>query len=782
MTRLRLATTNGLSNFRPFCVDALPEVLSSGKNHTLGAAQLVTIPCVISGRIDPETSGFYRIVAAAGQRLSFEVIGRRLGSAIDPILRLRYTDGRELPSAYSDDEPGLQTDPRLTHTFAAAGDYLVEVRDTTNKGGPDYWYRLRIGDFPCAVTPLPAAARRGTKALLTFAGPQVEGVKPLEIAVPADPAVEAMIVSPIGPNGLPGWPVTLLISDLDEFVATEGIGALAQAQRLNPPCAVTGRFVRKGQHDHFAFAAAKGQRLLIAVQTAELLSPAEVYLTVRDGAGKELAHSDPQRTPFVDFTAPAEGNFFVVAEHLNYAYGPSEVYRLTLTPPQPGFELALATDRVAVPQGQAALLPVATLVRRDFGGPIELSVVGPPELTGSVTVPAGVQASPQVASMDDAPGPPPPPPVAQLPIRAAADLAPGAYEIKVMAKGVADGKPVVAFASTEAVVRGQMAGLPHPPREWLRGVGVGVLPRPPVMLAALWERPESVAGLRNKLVVVATRDPGFEGEIAVSADGLPSGVSARAQAIAAGQIAATLDYALAERAGLGTFPFTIVGKVRNDGREYTAHLLPPPLVVAVPFELKAEPNPLPLEQGSRVTLMVTARRKGGYTGPIALEVRNLPADVTAGRATIAAAADSATLTLVATAGAPLGSRGDVDVLGTVRLGNQQAASPPFTVRVQSPPPSMTVKAEPSTVALKPGRKAKIRVAIERRYFAGPVTITIDGLPAKVSGGPVTAPPEQSVVEIELSVAADAEPLKSEVTVTAKAAATSTAKVTVQIEK
>src|SRR5256885_8906200 len=31
-------------------------------------------------------------------------------------------------------------------------------------------------------------------------------------------------------------------------------------------------------------------------------------------------------------TAPADGDFFVVAEHLNYSFGPTEVYRLTVDP------------------------------------------------------------------------------------------------------------------------------------------------------------------------------------------------------------------------------------------------------------------------------------------------------------------------------------------------------------------------------------------------------------------------------------------------------------------
>src|SRR5436305_632400 len=83
-------------------------------------AQRPPVPCVVSGRIDPETSNFYRFTVAAGQRLSFEVLGRRLGSQLDPLLRLHDGTGRELPRAYSDDAPGLQTDARLSYSSATA--------------------------------------------------------------------------------------------------------------------------------------------------------------------------------------------------------------------------------------------------------------------------------------------------------------------------------------------------------------------------------------------------------------------------------------------------------------------------------------------------------------------------------------------------------------------------------------------------------------------------------------------------------------------------------------
>src|SRR3954453_12498045 len=58
--RLRVATVSGLSNFRPFGVDGLPEVPDGETGHTPAAARTVPVPCVVSGRIDVETSNFYR--------------------------------------------------------------------------------------------------------------------------------------------------------------------------------------------------------------------------------------------------------------------------------------------------------------------------------------------------------------------------------------------------------------------------------------------------------------------------------------------------------------------------------------------------------------------------------------------------------------------------------------------------------------------------------------------------------------------------------------------------
>src|SRR5205823_5558137 len=107
---------------------------------------------------------FFKVKVSAGQRLTFEVLARRIGSPLDPILVLH--DGktkRELIDLYADDTPGLQADCRLTHTFKEAGEVLVEVRDTTYRGGNDFFYRRGRGGHLGAAPAIPLVRPGGRR-------------------------------------------------------------------------------------------------------------------------------------------------------------------------------------------------------------------------------------------------------------------------------------------------------------------------------------------------------------------------------------------------------------------------------------------------------------------------------------------------------------------------------------------------------------------------------------------------------------------------------------------
>ncbi len=663
---LRLATTHGISNFRLFCLDDLPQILKVSTNRNKSTPQAVPVPCVVVGKADAEVSDYFKVSVKAGQRVSFEILGRRLGSAFDPqITLLDARTQKEL--AYNNDAPGLQTDARLTYTFKEAGDYLVEVRDVMYRGGPDFWYRLRIGDFPCATTPIPMAARRGSKVTVHFAGPNVEGVPPVKVTVPSDPAAAVVSVAPRGSNGLYGWPVALAVSDLKEVLEHEPNNEPAKANRVPVPCGITGRLQQKGDVDHYVFTAKKGQRWIIQAQTHEYHSPTDVYMTLKNSKGVQLAATNPAQDPRLDFTAPADGDFVLSVEHLNYWGGPDETYHLTITPYEPGFDLALGQDRLDIPQGGLGAIPIQTITRRDYTSPIEVTLVGPAYLHGHALIHPGPVAPKQ--------------PAGWLFVRADANAPLGPQVVAVQGKGVINGKVVTVRAGARAAVSQALANLPFPPLFLEHQVGAAVTEKPPFTLAVKMERSEQIRGASVPVTVTATRSAGFTEEITLTSIGLPPNVTASLKSIPKGQNEAKGTLTPTAKAPLTQFAVSFIGKAKHQGKDYVVIAAPAALDITVPFTLKLEPASLKLTPGGKAKLKVSAIRKGGYMGPITLELRNLPANVTAAKTTIAMGQTTADIEVTAASTAALGDKAGVTVLGTATVANQQNASANFTVSV-----------------------------------------------------------------------------------------------------
>ncbi|HZT79003.1 MAG TPA: hypothetical protein VFA26_02175, partial [Gemmataceae bacterium] len=475
-------------------------------------------------------------------------------------------------------------------------------------------------------------------------------------------------VAPKGPNGLYGWPVSLAVSDVDELVEQEPNNEPAKANRVPVPGGVTGRFEQKGDIDHFVFAAKKGQRYVIEARTQEYHSPTEVYMVLKDAKGAQVAASNPAVGQRIDYTAAADADYTLSVEHLHYWGGPAESYHISVAPYQPGFDLSIGLDRWDAAQGATLTLPLL-LARHDYAGPIEVSVAGPAGFSGTLEIKQGQPPAPNV-------------PAGQLLVQVKPDVAVGPHVLTVQGKATINGKPVFHRANVTNAMKAELAGLPYPPRPLLDEVAVAVTPKPPFTLTAKVDAGEALRGVAATVTVTAARDAGFTEEIALAPGALPPNVAAALKPIPKGANEVKVTLTPAANAALGSFPFTLVGKSKYQGRDVTGTSVPATLVVSLPFELKAESVPVKLLPGGKATLKVTATRKGGYAGPIALEVRNLPANVTAPKATIAMGQTAAEVEITAAAGAPAGDKAGVNVLGTATAaGNQTAATPNFTVSV-----------------------------------------------------------------------------------------------------
>lgn len=546
---LRVATPGGVSAARPACVDPYPELAADPANTDRNKAQAVPVPCVIAGKLDPETRAFYRIPVQKGKPLTVECLARRLGSPFDPVVVLYHPDGRTVPGAYADDTPGLMGDCRVRWTPPADGAVLAEVRDSTYKGGSEYSYRLRVGDAAGATTAFPLVLQRGQTATVGFAGPDVAQSKPVTVVLPLDPALDAVPVAPAG-----GWPVWLKLSDHPQTVEAEPNDTPATATRIGTPGGVSARLLVADDKDYFRFTVAKGQKYAVTVQTHELNSPAEVLLRVLDSANKEVGQSDPTvPTCQVQFTAAADGEMVAACEHQNYLHGPTEVYHLAVRPVTPDFAVSLASDRLSLPAGGVGIVTGVKLDRTDFNGPVTLSVVGD-GLSGS-----GLAGT-------------------TLGVSCSADARPGIRTMRIKATGIVNGVELVRWASVAEPVRAALNGIPTVPPELTHTAAVAVLPAGPFTLAAKSDKLTVATGNTLKLAVTIARREGFNEPVTFSLQAPPAGVSAKPATIAKGESAVTFELTIAGDAAAGPVAVVVKGNAGNS----EAIALPVFLTIAKP--------------------------------------------------------------------------------------------------------------------------------------------------------------------------------------------------------
>jgi hypothetical protein len=312
-------------------------------------------------------------------------------------------------------------------------------------------------------------------------------------------------------------------------------------------------------------------------------------------------------------------------------------------------------------------------VRREFTGPIELTVTGHPGFSGTVTVP-------------NAPPPPanqPAPPIAFLPVTCKADVPMGAYELRVMARANIGGKEVSKAVLVRDVVKAALSGLPFPPPEMLTSVGVAVTDKPVFSLAVKLANADVIRGVPANVTVTATRSAGFAEEIPLTAFGLPANVTAAVKPIPKGANEVQFPLTAAANAGLGPLSFTFRGTTKSGGKEFAYFAAPAKATISLPVEVKAEPSPVTIKVGQKAKLKVNITRKGDYKGPVDVELKNLPANVTAPKVTLAPDKTSGEVELSAAMNAAVADKADVQAVATATgAGNQQANSANIVLKVE----------------------------------------------------------------------------------------------------
>ena len=649
----RITTPEGTSGIKLLAVDDLPSEVRQAKT-TLTQPQTVSAAVAIDGHVDALGRDYYAFEVEAGQRVSFEVLARRLGSALDPLILLLDSQGREL--AYNDDVPGLGSDAQLDHTFSVGGRYLLEVRDIRYQGGNSYRYRLRIGDFPLVTTPYPLGATRGSEVALNFGGVSIDNVPSLALKVPTDPALESITVGAKRDGGRSNGFSALFLGDTPEVLEAEPNDQSDGSNRVMLGENLNGRLDQPGDVDRFVFTASNGQKFGFSAITRRAGSPADLLLRMYNPEGKQVAEVEDTGSEdgVLEYTFPADGDYTLAVEDLHGRGGSSFTYRVAVAEAQKGFSLSASSDRLNVPAGGTALLSV-TASRKNFNGPIRLSVAElPPGVTSVPTVIWTGQTS------------------AVLTVQSQGDAESGKrFPIRIVGKAKIGDVDFETTASVSAALKAALNQMPHPPQVLSHASALAIGPRPSFVLRT---EPTSITfgrELQAKVKVVVERGEGFNEEIKLSLTpekkGLPDGVQAKLQSIPKDQQEAEIVFSATGKAPLGEFTAVLIGKLTKDKKVTEQPTPGVGLKLDIPLRVTANPPAEALLRGKQLKVKVTVQRNPALTTPVTLSVENLPSGVTAEAATLPAEQTEVEILLSAAQDAQLGKWTSVKVKCEAKL-------------------------------------------------------------------------------------------------------------------
>ncbi len=392
----RVRTRSGVSHGRQFFVGPFPVVEEKEPNSEFDAAQATELNRTLEGVITNEDVDYFKISAKKGQRISLEVEGLRLGYTIfDPYVAILDKDRFE--KAFSDDTILFRQDGYCSFVAEYDGDYYVMVRDSSYRGGGNYYYRVHVGSFRRPDVVYPAGGRLGSTQKVRFI--ENDSAFEEEVKLP-ETAIEGYSLFSNTQEPAPSGNVFRLVN-FDNVLETEPNNELAKAtvsDAKTQSVAFNGVIDQPGDIDFFKLTLKKGQQLEVETFGQALGSPLDSVVNILNAKGSNVANNDDgggRRRLDSKFkvNVPEDGDYFLrITDHLERG-GPNYVYRVEVINSEP--VLAFSSPHytvndshyrqfMAVPRGGRMVL-LENIVRSNVGGDFQFEAPGLPQGVKLVT-------------------------------------------------------------------------------------------------------------------------------------------------------------------------------------------------------------------------------------------------------------------------------------------------------------------------------------------------------------------------------------------------------------
>lgn len=614
---LRLATKTGLSNVIYFGVGALPIANEAEPNNDFSAPQPIPANSTVNGLCQNEDVDYYSVELAAGQKLTVELEGLRLGTDFfDPFVAILDENRFEL--SRSDDATIVQQDCVCSFTAPKAGKYVVMVRESSFGGSDRSFYRLHVGDFPRPLAIIPAGGRPGEmlQATIVDASGQTWSES---IQLPSTPG--EFKYSSIRDGKIAPSPNLLRVEDVANYPETAGDETSRDALvAVALPAAFNGVLEKPGDVDWFKIVGQKDQTVEFNVYARRSLrSPVDSWLDIYNAQGGRLAANDDnggKPDSYLAFKFPADGEYLIsVRDQLNEG-SPFHAYRIEAIPPRPTLELEIdeleryISQTIEVPRG-GQMAVILRAKRANFGGPLNLRLEG---------APAGVELVTPKFEVNDG--------FIPLMIRASKEAPVDASLTGLVAETLPETPPAVrgGLVQRTMLVRGQ------------NNVDVWGHDANRLSLAVIDEMPFSITMDQpqvpitrmgnTEFVVRVVRAEGYKDAIPLRVLYAPGGVSASGSiTIPEGQNEARIPVTANEQAQIGVFPITVLAYARvGNSRVWCATEFTKLEVQEPLFDFKFPKAVITQGESGFVTVGVEAKRPA--EGTVELELVGIPAGAT----------------------------------------------------------------------------------------------------------------------------------------------------------